>query len=251
MWVNFKIDGVEHKADLTNPIDISIPLRSGVENPNVWYVNPPKIEAVELEDWVGAVSEGSAVNFNKITFNPHSHGTHTECVGHITERKISIQDCLKTYFFSAELITIAPKKIDGDLQITKDQLEEYDEELSLIDALVLRTNPNTDDKLSQHYNNTNWAYLTKEAALYLVEKNIKHLLIDLPSIDKERDHGKLEAHKAFWSYPDNTRKESTITELIYVPNKVVDGTYILNLQMASFVNDAAPSKPILYALNNL
>lgn len=251
MWVNFNIDGVEHKADLNNPIDISIPLRSGVENPNVWYVHPPKIEAVELEDWVGAVSEGSSVNFNKISFNPHSHGTHTECVGHITERKISIQDCLKTYFFSAELITIAPKKIDGDLKITKDQLEEYDEELSLIEALVLRTNPNTDDKLSQQYNNTNWAYLTKEAALYLVEKDIKHLLIDLPSIDKERDNGKLEAHKAFWSYPDNTRKESTITELIYVPNKVVDGTYILNLQLASFVNDASPSKPVLYALNNL
>jgi hypothetical protein len=34
--------------------------------------------------------------------------------------------------------------------------------------------------------------------------------------------------------------------LIYVPNEVPDGTYILNLQIAPFENDASPSKPILY-----
>jgi hypothetical protein len=29
------------------------------------------------------------------------------------------------------------------------------------------------------------------------ESGIKHLLIDLPSVDKEHDEGKLVAHKAF------------------------------------------------------
>lgn len=251
MWLNLEINKVEYKVNIENPIDISIPLRSGVENPNAWYVAPPKIEAVEEDDWVGAVSEGSSVNFNKITFNPHANGTHTECVGHITEKKISINDCLKNFFFKAELVTISPKKQDnGDFQITKKQLQEYDEELSLVDAIVLRTMPNASDKKTQQYNNTNWAYLTESAAAYLVEKNISHLLIDLPSVDKEKDDGKLLAHKAFWCFPENNRMKATITEMIYVPNTIEDGTYVLNLQIASFVNDAAPSKPILYSITN-
>jgi hypothetical protein len=33
-----------------------------------------------------------------------------------------------------------------------------------------------------------------------------------------------------------------------VPNKVQDGKYILNLQIAPIENDATPSKPILYKI---
>ncbi len=77
---------------------------------------------------------------------------------------------------------------------------------------------------------------------------MKHLLIDLPSVDKERDEGKLLAHKAFWNYPENPREDCTITELIYVPDSINDGRYLLNLQIASFHNDASPSKPVLYKI---
>ena len=81
---------------------------------------------------------------------------------------------------------------------------------------------------------------------FLNELGIEHLLIDMPSIDKEVDGGKLEAHHTFWNYPNNPQLQKTITELIYVPNEVQDGTYILNLQIAPFENDASPSKPVLY-----
>jgi arylformamidase len=37
--------------------------------------------------------------------------------------------------------------------------------------------------------------------------------------------------------------------MIYVPNSIFDGTYLLNIQIASFENDASPSKPVLYMLN--
>ena len=77
---------------------------------------------------------------------------------------------------------------------------------------------------------------------------VKHLLIDLPSVDKEKDEGALKAHKAFWDVNGKTRKDCTITEFIYVPNKIADGTYFLNLQIAPFENDATPSKPVLYTL---
>ena len=77
---------------------------------------------------------------------------------------------------------------------------------------------------------------------------MKHLLVDMPSVDKEKDDGQLLAHKAFWDVDGDVRMEATITELIYVPNRVKDGKYILNLLIAPFQNDASPSKPVLYML---
>ena len=77
---------------------------------------------------------------------------------------------------------------------------------------------------------------------------IKHLLIDLPSVDREIDGGRMMSHRAFWNYPDNPRHESTITELIFVPESVVDGPFFLNIQIASFENDASPSKPLLFQI---
>ncbi|HSY77613.1 MAG TPA: cyclase family protein, partial [Bacteroidia bacterium] len=98
------------------------------------------------------------------------------------------------------------------------------------------------------YSNTNPAYLTSEAMKYIVSIGIKHLLIDLPSVDKEKDEGKVATHHIFWNYPEKTDMTRTITELIYVPNTVLDGSYLLNLQIASFENDATPSKPVLFQL---
>jgi hypothetical protein len=86
------------------------------------------------------------------------------------------------------------------------------------------------------------------------ENGIQHLLIDLPSVDREEDEGRLVAHKAFWNVKDvnhlnpDARLNCTITEMIYVNDEVQDGSYMLNLQIASFENDASPSKPILYSL---
>ena len=114
------------------------------------------------------------------------------------------------------------------------------------DAIILRTIPNTRDKLSRQYSHTNWTYLKEDAVKFLVSKGVKHLLIDLPSIDKEEDGGELLGHNAFWNTKGKLRLDATITELIYVSNKIEDGEYFLNLQIAPFENDASPSKPILY-----
>ena len=70
---------------IDQPLDISIPFRASKENVNAWYLPPPKIYPAKVKEWTGSVKQGAAVNFNTIEFNPHAHGTHTECVGHITK----------------------------------------------------------------------------------------------------------------------------------------------------------------------
>lgn len=247
------------QVDLSKPIDISLPLSNTENNPIAWYIEKPQIEPVRFGSWVGSVQGGATTNFNNIFFNPHGHGTHTECLGHITKEFFSINQALKTFFFTTQLISIQPEKQGDDYIITKNQIEIALNVQTLqcnvsTDALIIRTLPNLQEKKYKNYSHTNPPYLHEEAAVFIREKGIQHLLIDLPSVDKEKDEGKLLAHKAFWNVKDvnnlneDARKNATITELIFVDEDVKDGSYLLNLQIASFENDASPSKPILFQI---
>ena len=91
---------------LTNEgMDCSLPLEGNEQNVRAWYVSPPVIEPVRENGWVGAVAEGGSVNFRSVQFNPHGHGTHTECLGHITPEVHSVNgtidkqtlSCLRQY----------------------------------------------------------------------------------------------------------------------------------------------------------
>ena len=236
-----------YKIDLSKPLDISIPMKGNKNNVNAWYVDPPRIEPHIEGDFIGSVAQGSSTNFNDIYFNPHAHVTHTECMGHITAEVHSVNKVMIRYWYTATLITLAPEKAGNDFIISKKQLEKALEGGSP-EALVIRTIPNTEEKLSRQYSNTNPPYITEEGMLFLVEIGIMHLLVDLPSVDKEKDQGALLAHKAFWGINGTIRPKATITEFVYVPHHIKDGDYFLNLQLAPFENDASPSRPVLFEL---
>jgi len=236
-----------YRIDLSKPLDISIPMKGNKNNVNAWYVDPPRIEPHIEGDFIGSVAQGSSTNFNDIYFNPHAHATHTECMGHITAEVHSVNKVMIRYWYTATLITLAPEKAGNDFIISKKQLEKALEGGSP-EALVIRTIPNTKEKLSRQYSNTNPPYITEEGMLFLVEIGVMHLLVDLPSVDKEKDQGALLAHKAFWGINSTLRPKATITEFVYVPHHIKDGDYFLNLQLAPFENDASPSRPVLFEL---
>ncbi len=249
MRANIKLNDENFSIDLSKPIDISIPLKAGLDTVSAFYASPVHIAPVRAGDFVGDTQEGGVVNFKNVQFNPHGNGTHTECVGHISTGGETVNECIKQFFFLAELISVYPVKLaNGDRVITQQQIADAFNN-KLAQALVLRTLPNDDLKLRTNYSGSNPPYIHHEAITYMVQNGIEHLLLDLPSVDKEQDEGKLLAHKAFWQYPSKqVRLGCSITELIYVPNTVKDGTYFINLQFASLSLDASPSKPILYKL---
>lgn len=255
-------------------IDISIPLKFNGPQPNAYGVEPATAEACEYGELVGETRRGGSCNFERYTFIPHCNGTHTECVGHITDERISIRDCLKDVLIEAVLISVDPTSpsnfslMSGDDQIiTAEAITEAlnSANLSLPDsdtAIIFRTLPNTEEKLTREYGTDSVGavkippYFTQDAMRYIVECGFAHLLCDLPSIDRIYDDGKLLNHRIFWNVEpeskkitDKTRVASTITELIYVPNEVPDGRYLLNLQIAPFEADAAPSRPMLLPAN--
>lgn len=248
MLANIEFEGNNYRIDLSKPIDISIPLKPGPENVNAWWAAPVKIEPVVMGTFIGDVNQGGSVNFRNVFLNPHGNGTHTECVGHISKEPFTLNQCMRQFFHLAHLITVEPSLLEnGDHVITKNQLMPL-LEYTKAKAVIIRTLPNDDSKRTRQYSGTNFPYVAVEAAQYLVEKNIGHLLIDLPSVDRESDEGKLAAHHAFWQYPHATRTRATISEMIYVPDEISDGYYFLNLQITSLENDASPSKPVLFNL---
>jgi kynurenine formamidase len=187
------------------------------------------------------------VNFNDLTFNPHAHGTHTECLGHITEPVVSLNEMPPPALMPARLITLEPMEVEGGRAIRAKQLREALQGL-VCEAVVLRTHIFGPGLSSRSWSGTNPPWLEGEAAAWLAGQGVRHLLLDLPSVDPERDGGALVAHKAFWGLPSHPRHGATITELIAVPEAAEDGLYLLNLQTAALENDASPSRPVLFKL---
>lgn len=238
-------------------IDISIPLRFDGPQPNAFGVS------IATAKPLGDTRTGSSVNFEQYTFIPHCNGTHTECVGHITSERISVRECLQDVIIPSYLISVEPRKIGEtrDLEIARRSVETALSEMGAAangadpNALIVRTLPNDDRKLTAEYNEQNIPpYFSQEAMQLIVELGFTHLLCDLPSIDRIFDGGKLVNHRIFWNVEEGsfetnaaTRMNSTITELIYVRNEIEDGEYLLNLQIAPFDSDCAPSRPILIA----
>jgi kynurenine formamidase len=204
-------------------------------------------------DFIGAVKAGAPVNFYDVTFSPHGNGTHTECYGHITKEQASINDILKEFNFIAAVISVPlENRKNGDWYISAKNLKANCPK-HLPTALVIRTLPNELNKQTKDYSGSNPPYLDKSAMEFIINQGVRHLLLDLPSVDKESDGGTLACHHLFWNVEngelkDNSRKDCTITELIFVPDSVSDGLYLLHLQIPSIILDAVPSKPILYKL---
>jgi kynurenine formamidase len=249
MQVDFKISEQLYTADLTQPLDISIPLRFDGRGPNCFYAPLAESSPVVAGDFVGSTAEGGLVNFKNIRINPHGNGTHTECVGHISKEQVYLSDCLQRYHYPARLVSLYPhKRADGDRVIERSQLAEVLRP-GEVAAVIIRTLPNDAQKLERNYSGTNPPYLSADAAQLLVDYGVEHLLLDLPSVDREQDEGALAAHQAFWQYPYATRLHATITELIFVADTIKDGHYLLQHQITSVRLDASPSKPVLYKIN--
>ena len=260
------------RIDLSRPMDISIPLRFNGPQPNAFGVCRAAAEPCESGDLIGDTRRGGSCNFEQYTFIPHCNGTHTECVGHITHQRIWIRDCLQDVIMNALLVSVQPSEAD---QVSDSYAVEIGEEDRVITreslanafagrdagrpddnsaALIVRTLPNHDSKLTRGYGEDPLPpYFTTEAMEYIVECGFSHLLVDVPSIDRMNDEGKLSNHRIFWDVDPGSfeikktsRVRNTITEFIYVTDSVPDGEYALNLQIAPFAADASPSRPLLF-----
>ena len=264
--VDVEIEASVFRIDTRKVFDLSIPLYFKGEGLKAFGMPPAKARIVENEWFVGDTHRGGRCNVEEYTLIPHCQGTHTECVGHIVDESIAIGDTLKDTWIPATLLsleTLKPGdcvdrytfgKEDDDEIITKNclikALDRFPDQ-RYQKALIIRTLPNDASKKNRHY--TQAAYFSNDAMEEIARRPTLHLLVDLPSVDRMEDGGKLSNHRIFWQIPnehESTAKtevsSKTITELIFVPDPVVDGYYLLNLQIPPFMTDAAPSRPLIF-----
>jgi len=255
-------------ADLDEPHDLAIPLAFDGEQPNLFSAPRAGREALRSGDFVGDVTLGGSCNCSTYSLTPHCNGTHTECIGHVTRQRVHVADVYRGGLEMALVLSVPAVTAEAcsedtdpfprpeDFLITAEALAAAWERWRGVrcGALVVRSLPNRDTKRAHRYEEGCAApYLTRQAVELIVAHGVQHLLLDLPSLDRAHDGGKLTGHRLFWGLPPGStdviaakRAEATITELIFVPNDVPDGPYVLDLQIAPFLADAAPSRPILY-----
>lgn len=242
------IEGINYEADLNEPLSLSLGFGPKAENPNAFFINPAVIEPIRVGDFVGSVSQGGSANCEVVTYCAHGNGTHTECIGHITPERIHLPEVLTEFHFTAQVITVDLIQVNGDWVIHESTLSQIN--WIKTEAIVIRTLPNSISKKSQIWSGNNPPYFTTAAMQILVDQGYKHLLTDFPSVDPEEDAGALAAHRVWWNYPQNPRKNATITELIFVADEIQDGQYLLNIQVPKIHSDAVPSQPVLYELTS-
>ncbi len=270
MQLTCHFNHVEYQIDIENAINIAIPLKFNGEQPNHFGADIASKETLQGGGFIGDTKRGGSCNVDSITLVPHCNGTHTESVAHIVHQSVAIGDNLKQSLSLCYLISVTPiqsrktkdcylpelEKNDKviDLSCLKSQLT--NQQLQSINALIIRTLPNTKDKTSCQYDkNHQPPFFTHQAMSWLAQSTIQHLLVDMPSVDKMYDDGQLSNHHIYWHVEPNSRLlnddskiERTITEMVYLGDTVSDGLYCLNLQFPAFELDAAPSRPVLYPL---
>jgi kynurenine formamidase len=261
--IEFSAGGRRWRADLDAVVDLSIPLAFDGVQPRFFTDTAAVAEPLRSAGFSGLVSQGASCNCALYTLAPHCHGTHTECVGHVTADGANLATRTPCPPAPALLVTVNPEGAGeaADRIIERRHLETAAATWAALPwtALVVRTLPNGVAKRQATYSGpAPAAWFAPDAMRWIVERNVTSLVVDLPSLDRADDGGRLAAHRLYWGLPtgsvesrEATRGQALVTELAYVPDTVRDGFYLLDLQVASFATDAAPSRPVLYAAQEL
>jgi arylformamidase len=270
--LEFGSNGRRWRADVSRPVDLAITLEFGGPQPRFFADSPALAEPLRAGAFTGSVARGASCNCATYTLAPHCHGTHTECVGHLTREPASLAALTPVPPMLALVVSVVPGPLGAAARgAHADAADPVIDRSALATAahawlgvhwpaMVVRTLPNEPSKRQRSYAGSACPapYFAADAMRWVVERGVDSLVCDLPSLDRADDGGRLEAHRIFWGMPAGAvdarqaaRGHALVTELAYVPDEVADGLYLLDLQVPAFASDAAPSRPVLYHVTEL
>lgn len=271
--LEFTTHGRRWQAHVSAAVDLAIALQFPGPQPRFFAADPAHAEPLRARGFSGSVASGSSCNCSVYTLAPHCHGTHTECVGHVTDNATALAGLTPVPPALALLVSVRPEPL-GAAAAAADGVHDATDPVvtgALLataaarwvcdpwTALVVRTLPNEPGKRYRPYAGPCPApYFTGDAMRWVVERGVTSLVVDLPSLDRADDGGALAAHRVYWGLAPGVRDaqqarrgRALVTELAYVPDGADDGLYLLDLQVPAFATDAAPSRPVLHPVREL
>jgi kynurenine formamidase len=269
MLAKLQIAGRDHSFALDRGVSLAIGIDFANGGPRHFGAPAPTSTPFRIDGFSGEVASGASCNCRTITFTPQCHGTHTETVAHLLREPLDAWRTVPKGLLPAAVISLTPEPAretreltdpppwGTDTLITERRLRAAFTQARPFEprALVIRTLPNDAAKRSMDYSELVPPYLSREAVEWLVNRKIDHLVLDVPSVDRTHDDGKLTGHRLFFGLPpgstsraDAARAHCTVTELAFIPDEVPDGCYALALAVPAIGGDAVPSQPILYPL---
>ncbi|MCB9229367.1 MAG: cyclase family protein [Deltaproteobacteria bacterium] len=263
------------KTLTTSAISMAISPDFQDHKPQYFGAPPARSETYKNGSFTGDTRQGGSCNVREIHIIPHCHGTHTEDIGHICHESPGVLNTLQDSLFLMLLLSLPPVPAAScgesyqpvlsptDQVLTKKNLQDSMNKVRLlpdltVEGLAIRSLVGAASISSFHSEQKNLPFFTHEAMAHISNLGFRHLLTDLPSVDRSNDEGRMTNHRIFWGlegqsreYSDARYPERTITEMIRVPEHVADGLYLANLRISPFLSDACPSSPLIYPLELL
>lgn len=236
--------------------DLAIPLAFDGAGPRVFGAAAARAEPLAAGDFTGRVATGASCNASVLRLTPHGNGTHTETVAHLADGGPAVPAVLNGGWMPAWLASVAVAEGAIDAIVLAPALKRAQAAGAV--ALIVRTRPNTAEKLTRDYGSGALPpWFAEDAAAAVAAAGIEHWLVDVPSLDGLDDPG-LPAHRAFFGLPagarrarEARRRQCTVTEMIYVPDELADGLYLLDLQVPRWQLEAVPSRPLVMAAESI
>jgi kynurenine formamidase len=271
--LEFTTYGRRWQAAATAPVDLAITLQFHGPQPRFFADAAASAAPLRAGTFSGTVASGASCNCSVYTLSPHCHGTHTECVGHVTDNAAALAGLTPVPPALALVVSVRPGPLGAAAAGHAGRGDATDPVITRAllasaaarwirdpwTALIVRTLPNDPGKRHRLYEGPCPApYFTADAMHWVVERGVMSLVVDLPSLDRADDGGSLTAHRVYWGLPPAAldahqarRGRALVTELAYVPDTAPDGLYLLDLQVPAFAADAAPSRPVLYPVREV
>ena len=233
---------------------------------NVKAFGLPSIEekGFEAGDFIGSIDDGGYLNCKILTIAPHGMGTHTESIRHIVADGPPVCEIVPLVPIRIRLVTLSPVQLtetsesyspgeSTDLVLTEARLQILVKNLDNSDVIGLMIRSTGDvDKKDADYTGANPPFFTTEAMKY-ISSRFEHLLVDLPSVDRESDDGQLLNHRSFWNVEagqthlrSDCKSQRSITEMIDVPALIKDGDYWCLIAVPNIETDALPSRVLIW-----
>jgi arylformamidase len=269
MLAELNIGGQKVRVAMDRGVSLAIPVEFNGSGPKHFGAPAPVSKPWSVGNFSGSVATGASCNCSTLSLIPHCQMTHTESVAHLTREPGDAWRVVPRGLLPAVVVSVSPEPAretsestdpqpwGTDVLITQRRLRAAWPMVRMVDpvAAIIRTLPNENVKKSRDYTDLIPPYLTREAMQWLVEKRIEHLVVDVPSVDRSHDEGRLVGHRLFFGLPagshargDAARSRATITELAFIPDEVPDGPCMLSLAVPALGGDAVPSQPIVYPL---